>query len=137
MMETHTITLDLPTDIYRRAAQLARSTDRSIEELVLDWLRTTMNDAPTELETEELNLEALSSEELIQIAYKRTAEEEAARLQTLLEAQHERPLTIAERNEATYLVEQEDLLTLKKARAIYLLKQRHALPDQLKTILAK
>lgn len=91
----------------------------------------------SETELEGRSLEYLSNEELIQIAYERTTDKEAARLRTLLEAQHERSLTIAERSEATYLVEQEDLLTLKKARAIYLLKQRHALPDELAAILSK
>jgi hypothetical protein len=136
-MKTHTITLDLPTDIYQHAVQMAHSTDRSIEELVLDWLRTTMDDGPTGAEVESRNLEHLSNQKLIRIAYERTTEEDAARLRALLETQHQRPLTIAERNEATYLVEQEDLLTLKKARAIYLLKQRHALPDELAANLSR
>lgn len=37
-------------------------------------------------------------------------------------------LTEPERIEAAELVEQEDLLTLRKAKALYLLTQRNALP---------
>jgi hypothetical protein len=44
-------------------------------------------------------------------------------------------LTGAERDEAVRLVEQEDNLTLRKAKAIYLLKQRNALPDELAGLL--
>jgi hypothetical protein len=61
--------------------------------------------------------------------------EDTEHLQALLNLQTQRELTGAERDEAVRLVEQEDNLTLRKAKAIYLLKQRNALPDELAGLL--
>ena len=76
-------------------------------------------------------LEALSDLELIEVVRSKTPHREAGRLQALLTWQQQRALTYAEREEANQLVAAEDLLTLRKAKAIYLLKQRNALPRDL------
>ena len=76
-------------------------------------------------------LEDLSDRELNEVARSKTARQEAERLQTLLAWQQQRALTYAEREEANLLVAREELLTLRKAKAIYLLKQRNALPRDL------
>jgi len=52
-------------------------------------------------------------------------------LRQLLSLQEQCELTQDEHAEAASLVEQEDLVTLRKAKAIFLLKQRNALPNNL------
>jgi hypothetical protein len=53
----------------------------------------------------------------------------ARRLQALLNAQHQRMLTAREQEEAATLVEHEDFMTLRRAKALFLLKQRGALAE--------
>jgi hypothetical protein len=53
-----------------------------------------------------------------------------------LSTQQQRNLTEKEQREAVTLVEQEDLLTLQKARALFLLNQRGVLPDDLAAFLS-
>ena len=81
-------------------------------------------------------LEAMSTAQLTQVARSGAALEDTERLRELLSLQEHRELTEAERDEAAHLVEQEDLITLRKAKAIYLLKQRNALPDELTALLS-
>lgn len=124
------VTLELPTNMYQQAAQLARATQRPIEQVVMEWIRPPMAAAGAAEETLR-GLEDLSDRELNEVARSKTARQEAERLQTLLAWQQQRALTYAEREEANLLVAREDLLTLRKAKAIYLLKQRNALPRDL------
>ncbi|HRI57407.1 MAG TPA: hypothetical protein PK170_09965 [Anaerolineae bacterium] len=124
------VTLELPTNMYQQAAQLARATQRPIEQVVMEWIRPPMAAAGAAEETLR-GLEDLSDRELNEVARSKTARQEAERLQTLLAWQQQRALTYAEREEANLLVAREELLTLRKAKAIYLLKQRNALPRDL------
>ena len=124
------VTLELPTNMYQQAAQLARATQRPIEQVVMEWIRPPMAAASAAEETLR-GLEDLSDRELNEVARSKTARQEAERLQTLLAWQQQRALTYAEREEAKLLVAREELLTLRKAKAIYLLKQRNALPRDL------
>lgn len=119
-----TITLDLPAEIYQRAERLANSTKQTVEQIVIEWIQPTPDIGdlfPQDLFTE---LEKLDELELTQMAKAKTAAKEAQRLQKLLALQGEHNLTKAEQKEAQRLVEQEDLLTLRKACALFILKQR-------------
>lgn len=124
------VTLDLPSSVYQQAVQLARATQRPIEQVVIEWIRPPMA-AIGAAEDALHGLEAMSDLELIEVVRSKTPHREAGRLQTLLTWQQQRALTYAEREEANQLVAAEDLLTLRKAKAIYLLKQRNALPRDL------
>ena len=81
-------------------------------------------------------LEAMNTAQLTQVARSGATPEDTERLRELLTLQEQRELTEAERDEAARLVEQEDLITLRKAKAIYLLKQLNALPDELTALLS-
>ena len=76
-------------------------------------------------------LERLSNDELLQAARATLPPEHAHRLQELLAVQQQRSLSEDEQREAVALVEQEDFVTLRKARALFLLKQRGILPGEL------
>lgn len=120
-MPEHSITLTLPDAVYRQAQRVAKTTQQTIEEVVLTWIRP----APEE---ELVGLEALSNDELRAVTQTTVPSVRIRRLQDLLTAQRQRNLTKDEQQEAAQLVEQEDMLTLRKSKALLLLKQRGALP---------
>ena len=131
-----TVTLDLPRQIYQKAAQIAKATKRPIEQVVVEWIRPPVERAGSMQDAVLAGLEAMSTAQLTQVARSGATLEDTERLRELLSLQEHRELTEAERDEAARLVEQEDLITLRKAKAIYLLKQRNALPDELAALLS-
>lgn len=130
-----TVTLDLPRQIYQKAAQIAKATRRPIEQVVVDWIHPPADSVLPAGDTALAGMDTMSTAQLTQVARSTAAPEDTERLQLLLSFQGQRELTVAERDEAVRLVEQEDLLTLRKAKAIYLLKQRNALPAELADLL--
>ena len=130
-MTVYTVTLELPGEIYQQAERIAQATQRPVEEVVVEWIH------PPQWETGETltALENLSNEQLILIARATVPLDNSRRLQDLLIAQQQRNLTKNEQREAATLVEQEDLLTLRKAKSLFLLKQRGILPDDLTRLL--
>lgn len=130
-----TVTLDLPRQIYQKAAQIAKATKRPIEQVVVEWIQPPGERAGSAEEDVLAGLDAMGTAQLMQVARSATTAEDTERLQELLSLQEHRELTEAEHEEAARLVEQEDLITLRKAKAIYLLKQRDALPDELVALL--
>lgn len=131
-----TVTLNLPRQIYQQAAQIAKATRRPIEQVVVEWIRPPVERKGAVQDAVLADLEGLSTAQLVEAARSSASPEDTQRLSELLSLQERRELTEAERHEAARLVEQEDLLTLRKAKTIYLLKQRNALPDALATLLS-
>ncbi len=123
-MAVHAVTLELPDEVYQRAQRVAQATRRPLEEVVLEWIRP-----PVQVKLPEL--EHLPNDELLRAARATLPPEHTQRLQELLAAQQQRSLSEEEQREAVELVEQEDFVTLHKARALFLLKQRGILPDEL------
>lgn len=78
-----------------------------------------------------MGLDKLSNDELLAVARTTVPSVHTRRLQDLLIAQRQRNLTDSEQQEATKLVEEEDLLTLRKSKALLLLKRRGALTGDL------
>lgn len=130
-MNVHVVTLELPGEIYQQAQQVAQATQRPIEQVVVEWIHP----PGTEATETSADLETMPTDQLIRVAQARVPPEDSRRLQELLLAQHQRPLTKSEQREAVALVEQEDLITLRKARALFLLKQRDILPAGLTSFL--
>ena len=124
-MAIHAVTLELPDEVYQQAQHVAQATHRPLEEIVCEWIRP-----PVEVKLPEL--EGLSNDKLLQAARETLPPEHAHRLQELLATQRQRSLSEDEQREALALVEQEDFVTLHKARALFLLKQRGVLPDDLR-----
>jgi hypothetical protein len=123
-MAVHAVTLELPDEVFQRAQRVAQATQRPLEEVVIEWIRPPV---PVQLPA----LDRLSNDELLQAARATLPPEHAHRLQELLAVQQQRSLSEDEQREAVALVEQEDLVTLRKARALFLLKQRGILPGDL------
>ena len=119
-MPEHSITLTLPDAVYRQAQRVAKTRQQAIEEVVLTWIRPVPEERLA-------GLDELSNDELLAISQTTVPPARLRRLQDLLTAQRQRNLAEGEQQEAAQLVEQEDLLTLRKSKALLLLKQRGAL----------
>lgn len=133
-MTFYTVTLDLPEDVYKRAERVAQTTKRPVEQIIASWVSPPPGTSD-ELADEIAALEQLDNDELAQIARSFMPADEVARLRELLVLQRARGLDEAEQQQAAALVEKEDWYTLHKARALYLLKKRGALPDDLRKLL--
>ncbi|MFZ2521168.1 MAG: hypothetical protein WA089_20885, partial [Anaerolineae bacterium] len=116
--------------------RIARATKRPVEQVVVEWIRPPVERTGSAQDAVLTGLESMNTAQLTQIAISTTAPKEMLRLRELLGLQEQRELTEVERREATRLVEEEDLLTLRKAKAIYLLRQRNAMPDDLISLLS-
>ena len=125
------VTLELQQRIYRKAVETAKATRRPVEQVVVEWIQLPADEGDSQQKALLAGMEAMSTPELVEIAGARTPMAESARLRELLQLQQQRELSAGESNGAAQLVEQEDLLTLRKAKALYLLKQRKALPAAL------
>ncbi len=123
-MAVHAVTLELPDEVYQRARRVAQTTRRPLEEVVFEWIRP-----PVQVHLPEL--EHLPNDELLRAARATLPPQHAHRLQDLLAVQQQRSLSEDEQQEAVALVEQEDFVTPRKARALFLIKQRGILPDEL------
>ena len=130
------VTLELPQRIYQKAIRIARATKRPVEQVVVEGIRPPVERTGSAQDAVLTGLESMNTAQLTQIAISTTAPKEMLRLRELLGLQEQRELTEVERREATRLVEEEDLLTLRKAKAIYLLRQRNAMPDDLISLLS-
>lgn len=84
-----------------------------------------------DLHRELAELELQTTNELIHVVQSTLPQRDITRLQHLLSLQQQRPLTIQEAHAAQQLVNQADRQTLRKAKALSLLKQRNALPADL------
>lgn len=115
-MAVHAITLELPDAVYQQAQRAAQATRRPLEEIVIEWIRPPVQGTLPELER-------LPDDELLLAARSALPSDHAQRLQELLTIQQQRSLSEDEQQEAVALVEQEDLITLHKARAFFLLKR--------------
>lgn len=123
-----TITLDLPQELYQYATEMAESSHQSVEEVVMQWIQPPLDE--TALQSQLNELAERSTVELVELVHLQMSSQNARRLQELLDLQQERLLSGDEQREAANLVRQQELQTLRKAKALYLLKQRNALPPE-------
>ena len=137
-MTVHTVTLDLPQEVYQQARHVAQATRRRIEQVVVEWIQPPLDaeSAGSQVSDTIAGLQNLPTDELIRMARAGVPPDDSRRLQELLTSQRQRALTESEWREAAALVENEDLVTLRKARALFLLKKRGILPDDLTAALA-
>ena len=132
-MSYQTVTIHLSQEIYQQARRTAHLVRCPVEQVVADWVQPPPESAVSQEATLEelLRLEDLSDDELIHEARFSVPPDAVSRLQELFVLQRQRKLSSAEWQDLTTLVEREDRLTLRKARSLFLLKQRGALPTDL------
>lgn len=134
-MALQSVTVNLPQEIYQRAKRVARATRRSLDQVVVSWIQPPPEPAVAKGGALE-DLDALNDADLAEIARSEAPFGERERLRRLLALQQRRDLTASERREAADLVVRQDFVTLRRARALYLLKQRNALPRDLADLLS-
>jgi len=127
------VTLQIPEALYRRLANTARATQRSLEEVILHALQVgsppAWDDTPPEFQADLAALDKLDDEALWQIARQLRTPAEMERYDTLLERNRNGALTDAERLELTALRTEADRFMLRKAQAAVLLRWRgHTAP---------
>jgi len=132
-MGLHTITLNLPDQLYRRLQQTAQSMRRPLNEVLIRAVEIgsppTWDDVPSSYQVELAALDRLDDDSLWQIARARQTEAELSRYVALLERNAEQTISSAEQVELETLRESADLFMLKKAQAVPLLHWRgHAIP---------
>ena len=126
-MET-TITVDFPKPVYQRLQRQARMMQAPIAEIVVQtvqyslpaWLEV----IPPEHEKALVKLYDLSNAQLERIAKSKLSRPKQQKLDKLLEKNREDFLTFREREELDVLHLEADFLTLKKAQALVILKER-------------
>ena len=132
-MLPETVTLHLPEALYRRLANTARATQRSLEDVLLHAVRVgsppAWEDVPPEYQSDLAEMDRLSDDELWQIVRLQQSATEVAPYDELLARNQLGPLTDTERMELHDLRSVAERLMLRKAHAAALLRWRgHAVP---------
>lgn len=127
-MATDTITIHLPDDLHKRLERLAHLTGQPVEGLIVRTLSSNLPPLPEDLSPAARDalqaLERLDNTELLQLTYAKLPNDQYEQLMMLREERREGTLTPKEDATLTRLLEDADLLTLKKAYAAVLLKWR-------------
>lgn len=126
-MAVHSVTLELPGELYSRVKQRAEQTQRSIEAELLDVLAGALpssDDLPADLAEALAPLAVLDDVALWRAARSHVPASAAARLEALHLKRQSEGLTEAEAADAARLVRQYERAMLVRARAAALLKQR-------------
>jgi hypothetical protein len=130
MMDSQSVTVELPISLFRFLERLAEQTHQPLEKLVAQSvagnLPPSVDNAPLEAQADLLALQRLSIEELRQIAHEQAPAEQQKRHLHLLAKDD---LTAEERTELGQLRQQADWLMLRKAYAWAVLRWRgHSIP---------
>lgn len=102
-----TLTLDLPTDVARRARALATATNRRVEDVVVEWLGRAAAETPVEV---------LPDADVLELARGRLADDDQAALTDLLGRQADLTGPERERLDGLLAVYRRGLVL--KARAV-------------------
>lgn len=124
---TNEITLTIPEEISARARQIAETTDRPIERVLLDHLKTLHVPLPALPPDEQAELDALkhlSDDALWTIAAEQLPPSTQARMQELMDRNSLGYITDEEYRELETLVERGNRLMLRKAEASVILMSR-------------
>jgi hypothetical protein len=127
-MSVHAITLSLPEPLYQRAREAAQVANRPLEQVLTQSIALSLpaleSDLPAAIRSELAALPLLSDAKLWATARGTMDKHEQARLQTLAEAQKHRSLTLVEKAELSQLMDEAELVMLRKAEAYHLLARR-------------
>ena len=127
-MLPETVTLHLPEALYRRLANTARATQRSLEDVLLHAVRVgsppAWEDVPPEFQSDLAQMDRLSDDDLWHIVRLQLSATEVVRYDELLTGNRAGPLTDTERVELDDLRSAAERLMLRKAHAAATLRWR-------------
>ena len=141
-MTVRTITVTVPEDVYAQLEAQARTTARSVDDLVTQTLAAQVlppapeADLPPSVQAELQAMAQLSDDALWAIAGSTANEDKRALYDLLIERQNAGSLTTEGRHLLAQLREEADALMVRKAQAFVLLHSRgYSLPtlDELRT----
>ena len=114
-----TITLDLPPNIARRAAAVARQTNRQVEDVLLEWLGRAATDVP---------IESLPDDQVLALCALEMSQREQDELSALLARQREGTLDDAARRRLDELMASYRRGMVQKAQALHVAVERGLRP---------
>jgi predicted DNA-binding protein len=127
-MSSHSITIELPENVFDRLTQLAQTTDRPLAEIVAQSIASNLppsiEQASTELQSELLKMQRLNDTELLSIAQTTVSSAQQQRHEELLVKNEDLDISGIEREELANLRLAIDNLTVQKAYAWALLRWR-------------
>lgn len=120
-------TLTVPEEVYERAQRIADETEQSVDDVLIDHLKSLPDSLPelTPDEAEELAaLRRLSDDTLWTIARERLPRDIGERMQVLMDKNNFGTITDEEYQEQAGYVERGDRLMLRKSEAMTILVER-------------
>lgn len=127
-MTDHPVTVSLPEAIFDPIREIAEARAQSVEEVVIDQLRSIMSvslpSLPANEESELVAFKFLSDDTLRGIAREQMPRQLQERMQTLMGRNNLGTITPEEHDELSALVERGQRLTLRKAWAAGVLMER-------------
>src|SRR5262245_30174966 len=103
------VTIELPEDVAQQVRAVAAHTRRSVDEVLVDWVRCA---------GAELGLELLAAEELLAICDSQPDPAQQAELSELLERNREGALSAGDRDRLDELMRSYRAALVRKARAL-------------------
>lgn len=122
-MSQPTLELQIPPEIYARARQIARASNRSVESVLLDGLALLFGTLPGAGVSPD-ELAGYTDDQLWAIAHQRLAWPQDAHLRELIALGKQQSLTEDEQAEMERLIALVDHQMLLRSEALLLLKQR-------------
>lgn len=130
-MSQPTVELQIPPEIYERAQQIAKVSNRSIESILIDGLTLLFGTLPDKGVSPE-SLKDYTDEQLWAIVHQRLAWPQDTRLRELIALGKQGQITEDEKTELERLINLVDHQMLLRSEALLLLKKRgHDIDKQL------
>jgi hypothetical protein len=124
MTSTHSIRVELPSELFEQLQQAADRSDQPIEAVLVDSLAMLFGTPRADWEQLAGTLETLTDAQLLALVYRRITWPEGARLRELSERGKHTALSDDEQTELAALIDEADRLMLLRSRALLLLRQR-------------
>ena len=128
-----TLTIQLPDEVYARLQHVAYGNEKHVGQVAVRMLSAALppdDTLPQGIEQELRVLESLSDDVLWAVARSKMAASKQRRWKRLLDKNRQGTLTESERQDLEQLTAEGDRLTLYKAHAYLLLKERgHRIPE--------
>ena len=126
---SHSVTVNLPDDLYAKAQQISKATTQSLEEVVLNQLQITWHeftDIPAQEQAELQAMKFLSDDALRGIAQEQMPKKQQAEMDNLMQKNNLGTISELEYEQLEKFVLQSQQRTLRKAQASALLKERYS-----------
>ena len=123
-----TVTIELPEEVFQQLVRVAQVTDQPVEVLVAQSvvgnLPPNVDHAPSDLRSDLLHLQSMSTEELIDICHSDASATQQGKHAELMQKQQSKSLAHGEQQELQELQSSAEHITLRKNYATEVLRWR-------------